>query len=122
MNAETKHTNVMKPEAPRTDFTKILGDFNANVFEQQINRAMSDVAANVTTYGKNGEVVLKFKFKRIGNSSQVVIEHGIKSVIPTDDKKGKLTEETSSETPMHVSKGGKLSLFPYEQGDLLGGR
>jgi len=84
MNAETKHTNVMKPEAPRTDFPKILEDMNAGVFEQQINRAMSDVAANVATYGKKGEVVLKFRLKRIGNSNQVVIDHSIKSVIPLE--------------------------------------
>lgn len=120
MNTETKHTNVMKPEAPRTDFPKILEDMNAGVFEQQINRAMSDVAANVATYGKKGEVVLKFRLKRIGNSNQVVIDHSIKSVIPLE--RGKITEEHESETPMHVAKGGKLSLYPHEQGDLLGGR
>jgi hypothetical protein len=121
MNTEvTKHTNVIKNEPPRTNFQQIVEDMNAGVFVEQINRALSDVAANVATYGKKGEVVLKFRFKRIGNSNQVVIDHGIKSVIPLE--RGKITEEHESETPMHVAKGGKLSLYPHEQGDLLGGR
>lgn len=114
----TVPTNTVRRDPPRTDIQKILPDMNAGVFEQQINRALSDVAANVATYGKKGEVTLKFKFKRIGNSNQVVIDHGIKSVIPLE--RGKITEEHESETPMHVAKGGQLSLYPHEQGDLLG--
>ena len=119
MNTETNtgHTNVTKREAPRTDFPKLIEDMNAGVFEQQINHAFSDVAANVATFGKKGKVVLTFDVKRIGNSNQVVIDHGIKSVIPLE--RGKITEEHNSETPMHVAKGGKLSLYPHEQGDLL---
>lgn len=103
----------------RTDISKILPEMSAGVFEAQINRALSDVAANVVTHGKKGEVVLKFKMARIGNSHQLVLTHGIKSVVPQE--RGKITEETESETPFHVARGGALELFPHEQGDLLRG-
>jgi hypothetical protein len=42
----------------RTDISKILPEMSAGVFEAQINRALSDVAANVVTHGKKGDVLL----------------------------------------------------------------
>jgi len=97
-------------DATTTDFCQLLPDLNAGVFEQQINRAMSDVAANVCTHGKKGEVTLKFTFKQIGDSQQVAVTHAIKVVVPKP--RGKVTEENAVDTPLHVGAGGKLTLFP----------
>lgn len=71
-----------KANPPRTDITALFGDLNAGVFEQQVNAAISDVAANVVTHGKKGELTLKFSFKQIGDSHQVAVTHQLKSVVP----------------------------------------
>lgn len=106
-----------KAPANRTDFAALLCDLNAGVFEQQINTAISDVAANVVTHGKKGELVLRFSIKQIGNSNQVAMTHSLKFVVPT--RSGTITEDNKTETPLHVSKGGKLSIYPEQQGEMF---
>lgn len=54
----------------RTNIAELLGHLNAGVFEEQINTALSDIAANVCTHGKKGELVLRFNIKQIGSSNQ----------------------------------------------------
>lgn len=100
-----------------TNFPTLIGDLNAGVFEQQISRAISDVAANVVTHGKQGELVIRLKLKQIGDSSQVAMNHALKFVVPT--ARGKIVEETAGDTPLHVGRGGKLSLYPEEQTDMF---
>lgn len=97
----------------KTNFPELLGDLNAGVFVEQINHALTDIAANVVTHGKSGEVVIKLKMKQIGESSQVAVTHSIKAVTPK--ARGRVIEESESETPLHVSKGGVLTLFPNVQ-------
>ncbi|NID15009.1 hypothetical protein HBF32_05945 [Luteibacter yeojuensis] len=95
----------------------MLADLHAGVFEQQVNAAISDVAANVCTHGKKGEVVLKFTMKQIGDSNQVAMTHSMKFLVPT--ARGRIVEETAADTPLHVSKGGKLTLYPEEQREMF---
>src|SRR5690606_28223139 len=97
----------------RTDFPTLLTDLNAGVFEQQLNSAISDVAANVVTHGKKGELTITFSFKQIGDSNQVAMTHQLKSVVPM--ARGRIIEESATDTPLHVGRGGKLSLYPEEQ-------
>jgi uncharacterized protein YfdQ (DUF2303 family) len=59
-------------DIPHTDFSGLLGELNGGVFEQQLNRALSDVAANVCTCGKDGEVVITLKVTQIADSSQAL--------------------------------------------------
>jgi hypothetical protein len=66
----------------RTNIAELLGHLNAGVFEEQINTALSDIAANVCTHGKKGELVLRFNIKQIGTSNQVAVTHSLKSVVP----------------------------------------
>lgn len=96
-----------------TNFAELVGELNGGVFEQQINRALSDIAANVCTHGKKGELTLKFKVAQIGDSNQVTVTHSLKSIVPK--ARGRLTEEHDTDTPLHVGRGGKLSLFPNNQ-------
>jgi len=102
-----------KNSPPRTDFAQLLPDLNAGVFEQQLNTAISDCAANVCTHGKPGEVTIKLKLKQIGEGNQVAITHKLTSIVPK--ARGRIIEETASDTPLHVSHGGKLTLFPNTQ-------
>ena len=108
---------MSKTPTDRTDFANLLGDLNAGVFEQQINAAVSDVAANVVTHGKTGELVIKLKFKQIGESNQVAMTHSLKFLVPP--MRGRIVEESASDTPLHVGRGGKLSLYPGEQTEMF---
>lgn len=105
-----------KPAKTTTDLATILDDLNGGVFAEQVGRALSDVAAGTVANGdkgKAGEVVIKFKLRRIGESSQVAVKHTLSYVRPTS--KGKVTEEVSNETPMYVGRGGKMTLVPDAQ-------
>lgn len=100
----------------KTNVAELIGDLNAGVFAQQVNRALSDVSVAVVDTGKKGKVTLTFDIKQIGESCQVAVAHKLAYVKPM--KKGKATEEYTTETPLHVGPGGTLSLFPEEQGTL----
>jgi hypothetical protein len=103
----------MSKPSEKTDMADLLGQLNAGVFEQQVNRVMSDLAANVVTHGKKGKVVLTFSMKQIAESNQVHVTHAIKSEIPT--MRGRIIEEHTTDTPLHVGRGGTLSIFPDNQ-------
>jgi hypothetical protein len=102
-----------------TNFAELIGDLNAGVFAQQIERALSDTALGVVTNGRKGKVVITLDLKRIGESNQVAVTHKLNYVKPT--MRGRATEEYATETPMHVGPRGALSLFPHEQASLFGG-
>lgn len=94
----------MKP----TDTSEFMNSLNAGVFAQQLGRALSDVAAGVVEYGKQGQVVVTFKLKQIGQSHQVNVSHTLDYVEPT--KRGKRREDITTETPLYVTEQG-LELF-----------
>lgn len=48
---------------------------------------------------------------------RVLIQHKLKFTAPTP--KGKGSEEDTTETPMYVNKGGKLSIMQEDQGQLF---
>lgn len=96
--------------ARTTDFATLLPDLNGGVLEQQISKALSDIAANVVTHGKKGRLTLTFDLKQVGDSHQVTMTHALKAAIPT--RRGKITEEVETDTALHVGAGGALSLFP----------
>lgn len=92
---------------------ELFNDLNAGVYAQQVEQALKETAAGCVQHGRAGEVVLTFKLKQIGQSSQVAMTHGLKFTAPT--ARGKRSEESASETPLHVGKGGYLSLFPDQE-------
>jgi len=106
---DTKHRD--------TDVPQLLDDLDGGVFQQKLARAFSDVAAGVIDQDKKGRVTLSFDFERIGTSHQVKLVHRLGYTMPT--MRGKLTEEDTTETPLHVNTGGRLSLFPENQGQLF---
>lgn len=96
-----------------TAFSEMLPDLDAGVFEEKINRALADVALGVVTTGKTGKVTIELDLKQIASSNQVNVSHRLKYTRPTAN--GKLAEENTTATPMHVGVNGKLSLFPETQ-------
>lgn len=105
--------NHVKP----TDTTQFLSDLYAGVFNQQIGHALSDVAEGVTNTGKKGKLVLTFDFEKNGDSTQAKVKHRLHYIVPT--AKGKRSEEYTTETPMHVGNGGRMTLMPERQNDLF---
>lgn len=97
----------------------LLADLNAGVFLQSIDAAVRDVANSVAHTGKGGKVVITLDLKRIGDSRQVECKHGLSFVRPTN--RGKVTEDSTSSTPLYVNSKGQLSLFPEQQQERLFG-
>ena len=100
----------MSDQSTSTDINALLDDLDAGVFREKIARAVSDVAHGVVNHSKAGEVTIKLSLKQIADSRQVHCDHKVTFVQPT--AKGKKSEENTTSTPLHVGRGGKLSLFP----------
>ena len=97
----------------QTDAKEFIGELSGGVLEQKLGAILSEVASGVIDHNKAGQVVLTLDLKRIGNSYQVAIKHKISYKVPTAN--GDRSENNTTETPMHVGSGGKLTLFPENQ-------
>ena len=98
-----------------------LGELDAGVFMNKIAAALNTTALGVLNNGTKGKVVLTFDIERMGNSveeKRVKIKHKLNYVTPTP--RGKASEEDTTETPMWVNKGGKLTILQEDQGQLFG--
>lgn len=102
----------------QTDIHAFIEDLDGGVFEEKLSRVLSEVAAGVIDHHAKGSVQLTFDMTRIGSSYQVAVKHKLSYTKPTS--KGKASEEATTETPMHVGEGGRLSLFPEKQGQMFG--
>lgn len=97
----------------QTDIHEFFDDLDGGVFRDKLAHALSDVAGSVIDHDKQGDITIKLSFKRIGNSYQVACAHRLSYSRPT--ARGKTSEEDTTETPMHVGKGGRISLFQENQ-------
>lgn len=107
-----------------TNVPDFLGELDAGVFINKIAGALNTAALGVLNNGSKGKVVLTFDIDRMGNSieeKRVMIKHKLQYITPTP--RGKVSEEDTSETPMFVNRGGKLTILQEDQGNLftLGG-
>lgn len=94
------------------------------MFINKIAGALNTAALGVLNNGSKGKVVLTFDIDRMGNSieeKRVMIKHKLQYITPTP--RGKVSEEDTTETPMFVNRGGKLTILQEDQGNLftLGG-
>lgn len=114
-------TGEAQPAKQTTDLLDILPDLFAGVFLGQIETALSDAALAVVSWGdkgKKGKVTIDFDLSRIGETNQVAVKHSVSYSYPT--KRGKKSETTTTETPMHVGARGRMTLLPQaEQGGLF---
>ncbi|MCC5855150.1 MAG: hypothetical protein JJU10_05615 [Idiomarina sp.] len=101
-----------------TKVEDFLSDLEAGTFVDRVSQALSNVALGVVTNGKKGKVTIQFDLSQIGDSSQITIDHTLSYVKPT--AKGKVTEVTTSKTPMHVNKGGKITWNQEDQIQMFG--
>ena len=107
-----------------TNVPDFLGELDAGVFINKIAGALNTAALGVLNNGSKGKVVLTFDIDRMGNSieeKRVMIKHKLQYITPTP--RGKVSEEDTTETPMFVNRGDKLTILQEDQGNLftLGG-
>lgn len=103
-----------------TDVNQFMGEIGGGVFAQQIASALSDVAANVMLHNKAGKVTISFDLKKMnGDTGQVMIKHKLDYKVPTN--RGQRTETGTTETPMYVGRGGKMSIRDEAQTDMFMG-
>jgi hypothetical protein len=100
-----------------TDLPEFINDLDGGVYAEKIARALSDVAAGVIDHQKGGELTLKFKLTRIGNSYRVGIKHALTYKVP--EANGCYSQENTTESIMHVNTGGRMTVFPENQHQLL---
>ncbi len=101
-----------------TDLPEFMNDLDGGVFAEKIARALSDVAAGVIDYDDKGELTLKFKLSRIGNSYRVGIKHQLTYKVP--EANGSYSQDNLTESVMHVNPGGRMSVFPENQHQMFG--
>jgi len=97
-----------RPESAATDVPEFITDLEGGLFEIVLSKALSDTAAAAVDHNKKGEVIVKFKIEQIMGTHQVRIQHDLKFSKPTS--MGRVSEETSGATVLHVGKYGALSL------------
>lgn len=97
-----------------------LGELDAGVFENKISAALNNVALGVLNNAGKGKVQITFDIERMNNTMEekrVAIKHKLSFTTPTP--RGKSSEEDTTETPMYVNKGGKLTILQEDQGQLF---
>ncbi|MBZ3683997.1 hypothetical protein J1N41_22930 [Providencia rettgeri] len=107
-------------EDRKTNIPEFLGELDAGVFENKVATVLNDVALGVINHAGKGKVIIEMDISRMNNSieeKRVLIQHKLKFTAPTP--KGKRSEEDTTETPMYVNKGGKLSIMQEDQGQLF---
>ncbi|MEN0584474.1 MULTISPECIES: hypothetical protein [Kosakonia] len=103
-----------------TNIPDFFGELDGGVFETKVAAALNEVALGVLNNGNKGKVTLTFDISRLSNSMEekrVGIVHKLAFVKPTP--RGKSSEEDTTETPMYVNRGGKLTVLQEDQGQLF---
>ena len=102
-----------------TDIDSFISDLDGGVLKEKLAHILSEVALGTVLHGGRaikGKVNLELTLQPIGEHSQVIISHKLSHSTPT--QRGKKMEENTTETPMFVAKGGRLSIDqPKEEHD-----
>lgn len=108
----------MSNQSTHTDPGEFISELDAGLFESKLARALSDVALGVTNNEKKqGKVTVTFTLSRIAESSQVNVAHRLEYKKPT--RRGSQGEDDTTSTPMHVGRGGRLTISPDTQNDMF---
>lgn len=101
-----------------TDVQEFLSNLEGGVLQEALGNILSDIAFSVRNNDSRikGRVNLSLSFEKL-NDNQVMITHKIDFKKPTS--KGSISEDRESQTPMYVNKGGELSIFSKDQGDMF---
>ncbi|HGT8011042.1 TPA: hypothetical protein ACM5NT_004578, partial [Escherichia coli] len=99
------NTFTLTPSARGADFS-LIGELDGGVFETKIGAVLSEVASGVMNTKTKGKVSLNLEIEPF-DENRVKIKHKLSYVRPTN--RGKISEEDTTETPMYVDRGGRLT-------------
>jgi hypothetical protein len=99
-----------------TDVQAFIGELDGGVFETKIGAVLSEVASGVMNTKTKGKVSLNLEIEPF-DENRVKIKHKLSYVRPTN--RGEISEEDTTETPMYVNRGGRLTILQEDQGQLL---
>ena len=100
-----------------TDVSQFLSDLSAGVFAGKVSAAIERAVFGTIAHDKKGKVTITLEFEQLGASRQVLVKHTLAYTEPT--ARGKVSEEDTTDTPMHVNADGSVTIFPVAQGDLF---
>jgi hypothetical protein len=103
-----------------TNTAQFIEDLDGGQFEADLGKILTAVGIAACDHDGPGEITIKLKMKRIGQSNQVNINHRITYSAPTS--RGQQSESTGGETAMYVSATQGMTFFPSRenQGSLIG--
>ena len=99
-----------------TDVQAFIGELDGGVFEPKSAAVRREGRAGVRNTKPNGKVSLNLEIEPF-DENRVKIKHKLSYVRPTN--RGKISEEDTTETPMYVNRGGRLTILQEDQGQLL---
>lgn len=104
----------MSTKTPIEDF---LPELNGGVLQEKYEMFLSQIALATRQYGgkKKGKLTLEITFEEL-NDCQIKLKHKIQAVTPS--MRGHKLEVDTTETPMFVGRGGRMSIMaPKEDAD-----
>lgn len=107
------HTN-----AP--SFIDVFEELDAGILHRKVSAALAQTAmavVNAENRKQTGKVTLELEIARIGEGAQVTMSHKLSYSRPT--LRGKAQETDTTQTLLYVGKGGKLTITPDTQLDLI---
>ncbi len=99
-----------------TDVQAFIGELDGGVFETKIGAVLSEVSSGVMNTKTKGKVSLNLEIEPF-DENRVKIKHKLSYVRPTN--RGKISEEDTTETPMYVNRGGRLTILQEDRDNLL---
>tara|TARA_R110001606_G_scaffold8453_3_gene37198 strand:+ start:2973 stop:3341 length:369 start_codon:yes stop_codon:yes gene_type:complete len=96
-----------------TDTTELLSDLGGGAFLKALDITLSEIGAAVIENRKGGSVTVEIKIKPQGSGMNVVCNHKMSCVIPTEN--GKKTEDLELLTPLVVNEKGNITMYPENQ-------
>ncbi len=91
-----------------TNVDDFLGELSAGILKEKLGHILSKAAEGCTVHGKKASVGMVFSMSPIGEDGQVIMSVKLSNTVPT--KRGKSTEEDTTDTPMFVGKGGEITI------------
>lgn len=110
----------MTDAANTPDFVPVLEELDAGIFSRKVASALAQTAlavVNAESKKQVGKITIEFELSRIGEGAQVQMAHKLAYSRPTT--RGKIQETDTTETLLYVNKGGRLTITPDTQLDLI---
>ena len=101
-------------------FIDVFEELDAGIFDRKVSHAIAQVAlavVNAESRKQTGKVTLEFNIERIGEGAQVNMTHKVTYSKPT--LRGKANETDETQTLLYIGKGGKMTITPDTQLDLI---